>query len=153
MTASMNWPRFRHVSVWDMGREIMKIEFRVVEGCPWLTEEWTTQDSLRHGRPYTLEIIVRGVNGVHHFEDCICEGDIKPTRLWSDRCEIGRYVYDWSDTGKGDDFVISNDHCSVTINIDRTNFGFLRSSVIDQRVFVKRPQWGRLWRRPKPLAA
>lgn len=146
-----NWTPFRHVDIWDMGRKLMQIEFRVIEGGRHLSVEYDDRSRTRYGRPYTLEIIVRGTNGVHTFADCICDGELTPTLY--DRCEIERYVYDWSSTGHGDDFVIANELCQITIHVDRKEDGTLVADVTDQKVTIKRPQWGRFWRRPKALAA
>ena len=155
MNGWVNFPPFRHVEVWDMGRKLMQIEFRVVEGGHQLPTEPSDVDPLRYGRPYTLEVIIRGTNGVHTFADSICDGELKPSgaNVWNDRSEIGRYVYDWSKSGRGDEIVITNGSCQISIHIDRDDEGRLTADVVDHRVFVTRPQWGRFWRRPKALAA
>ena len=148
-----NFPRFRNVDVWDNGRRIMNIAFRVINDNAILDNEPTIPGHT-FPRSYTLEVIIRGNNGQHVFADQICDCVLKPVWdwgwEWTDRCKVGRYVYD---TENGDDLEISNQFCQITIRVNRDATGEMVADVVDERVFVKKPQWGRMWRRPKQQLA
>lgn len=151
MSGWVNFPRFRHVEVWDMSRKLMQIEYRVIEDSDHLEFEPCRPELWFMCRPYTLEVIVRSTFDVKHmFDDCICEAELDPCYSWGDRNKIGRYIY----SEEGDLIRIKNDLCEITIRVwrDPETQG-IRAEVVDQKVYITRPQWGRFWRRPKPLAA